>query len=188
MMLVLALLAVSGCDRQKPQPQQGEATATRPAAAKSGIDRSHSGQAMPQAVFRDPDGEEVALKEFVGRPLLLNLWASWCAPCIKELPTLDALAVEAGAPRVLTVSQDMAPQGSVVAFLETHKLARLEAWHDPEMALSGELGAQILPTTILYDADGKEVWRYVGDLDWQSTKAKALLGEAETDSNRAAVR
>lgn len=178
MILVLALLAVSGCDRQKPQPQQGEATGARPAAAKSGIDRSRSGQAMPQAVFRDPDGEEVALKEFVGRPLLLNLWASWCAPCVKELPTLDALSVEAGAPRVLTVSQDMAPQGSVVAFLETHKLARLEAWHDPEMALSGELGVQIMPTTILYDKAGKEVWRYTGDLDWTGPEAKKLLAEA----------
>ncbi len=177
MLLFLALLGMSGCDRQNPSAQQGEAIGQRPPASKSGIDRSRVGREMPPAVFRDPDGEEVALSEFAGRPLLVNLWASWCVPCVRELPMLDALSAQAGAPRVLTVSQDMAPQGSVVAFLQRHKLGRLEAWHDPAMKLSEELGVAILPTTVFYGADGRERWRYVGDVDWNSAKAKALLAD-----------
>jgi two-component system nitrogen regulation sensor histidine kinase GlnL len=78
----------------------------------------------------------------------------------------------------LAVSQDLAPRGSVDAFLDKNKLADLEVWHDPKMELSGATGAQILPTTILYGADGREVWRYVGDLDWTGEEAAKLLADA----------
>jgi thiol-disulfide isomerase/thioredoxin len=113
-----------------------------------------------------------------GKPLLVNLWASWCAPCVKELPTLDRLATSNAAVRVLAVSQDMGPHASVVAFLDQHKIADLEAFQDPKMALSGGLGVEVMPTTLLYDAQGREVWRYVGELDWTSGEAARLLAEA----------
>ena len=73
----------------------------------------------------------------------------------------------------------MAPQGSVEAFLGERDIGRFAAYHDPEMALSSALSVQILPTTILYDAQGKEVWRYVGDLDWTGAEATKLLAEAD---------
>jgi len=101
---------------------------------------------------------------------------------VKELPTLQAIAARAGAPRVIAVSQDMAPRGSVDAFLDKNKLADLEVWHDPKMALSSATGAEVLPTTILYDGKGREVWRYVGDLDWTGEEATKLLAEAGTSS------
>ena len=122
--------------------------------------------------------EPASLADTKGKPVLVNIWATWCAPCVKELPTLQALAAGSGAPRVIAVSQDMAPRGSVDAFLDKNKLADLEVWHDPKMELSGATGAQILPTTILYDADGREVWRYVGDLDWTGEEAAKLLADA----------
>jgi hypothetical protein len=72
----------------------------------------------------------------------------------------------------------MAPRGSVDAFLDKNKLGNLEVWQDAKMELSGATGAQILPTTILYDAGGREVWRYVGDLDWNGPEAAKLLADA----------
>jgi thiol-disulfide isomerase/thioredoxin len=88
MLLFLALLATAGCDRQKPEAQQGEAAATPIAGVKRGVDRSHKGEPAPDAAFHDPDGGEMSLADFRGVPVLVNLWAIWCAPCLKELPSL----------------------------------------------------------------------------------------------------
>ncbi|HEX6073024.1 MAG TPA: TlpA disulfide reductase family protein, partial [Sphingomicrobium sp.] len=115
-------------------------------------------------------------------PVLVNLWATWCAPCVKELPTLDRLSqshAKDGSLGVIAVSQDMGPQPSVEAFLARLKVGDLGAYHDPKMSLSGWLGPDtVLPTSILYDAKGREVWRYVGDLDWTGPEAAKLLSEA----------
>ena len=123
------------------------------------------------------------LADFHGTPVLVNLWASWCAPCVKELPTLDKLAQSHdvdGELGVIAVSQDSGPQPSVVAFLKKLNVTDLGAYHDPNMALSGALGPDVvLPTSILIDAEGREVWRYVGDLDWTSPEAARLLAEAK---------
>ena len=181
MRLLIALLltlALAGCDRQNPEAPQGE-EAEAGALFSGKIDRSHAGKAAPGTTFLDPDGESVTLADFEGEPLLVNLWATWCAPCVKELPTLDALeAAQQGKLAVIAVSQDMGPQGSVNAFLDTKKIGRLAAYHDPDMALSSALGVQVLPTSILYDAAGKEVWRYTGDLDWMGGEARKLLADA----------
>ena len=174
--LLLIGLVAAGCDRQKPT---GEQAAPAEASAGTGVDRSHKGEAAPAVTFNDPDGGDISLADFRDSPVLVNLWASWCAPCVKELPTLDRLAASKdGEPGVIAVSQDMAPQSSVEAFLATHKIANLGAYHDPEMELTSALNVQIMPTTVLYDADGKEVWRFVGDQDWTSEEAAKLLAEA----------
>ena len=175
LLLGMALLA-GGCDRQKEAaPQASEAAATG-----AGLDRSQRQKPMPDTVILDPDGEQVALDELKGGPVLVNLWATWCAPCVKELPTLDALAKaqKPGGLTVVAVSQDMGPQNSVRAFLDKLEIGALGAYQDPDMKLSDAYGAQILPTTILYDAAGNEVWRYVGDLDWTGPEAAKLLAEA----------
>ena len=180
-LLFLALLAVAGCDRQKPETQQGEAAGAPVAGVKRGVDRSHAGAAAPDSVFHDPDGGEISLADFRGVPVLVNLWASWCAPCIKELPTLarlDESQALDGQLGVIAVSQDMAPKASVDAFLAGRKIGRFAAFHDPEMGLSSALKVQTMPTTVLYDAKGREVWRYVGDFDWAGEEAARLLAEA----------
>ena len=179
-LLLAAAIAIAGCDRGGPQDAEQAETA----GPEKGIDRSKAGQPIPEAEMSDADGEESTLAAATGEPLLVNLWATWCAPCVKELPTLEALGGRAGAPRVIAVSQDMAPRGSVEAFLDRHQLAGLEVWHDPKMALSGALDAQVLPTTILYDRQGREVWRYVGDLDWTREEAARLLAEAPAAASR----
>jgi len=176
--LLLALLVAGGCDRQKPAAPQ----AADPTQPVKGVDRSHKGGPAPDTVFKDPDGGTIDLDEFRGAPVLVNLWASWCAPCVKELPTLDRLAASHEADGdlgVIAVSQDMAPQSSVRAFLAKLKVERLGAYHDPDMGLTAAIPAPVLPTTVLYDSEGREVWRYVGDLDWTGEEAAGLLAEAE---------
>jgi thiol-disulfide isomerase/thioredoxin len=180
-LLIAAILALSAC--QKPQQQApNETVPAAEAGPHKGVDRSHKGQAAPAALFSNPDGGEISLAKFKGVPVLVNLWATWCAPCVKELPTLDGLAAahrDVGQLGVIAVSQDSGPQASVEAFLDKLNVKELGAYHDPKMALSGALGPDtVLPTTMLFDANGREVWRYVGDLDWTSPEAAKLLAEA----------
>jgi thiol-disulfide isomerase/thioredoxin len=176
LLIICAFLALAACQKPK-QETANEAAPTAEAGPVKGVDRSHKGKSAPDVAFNDPDGAETSLAEFSGKPLLVNLWATWCAPCVKELPTLDKLSQSGGGLQVVAISQDMAPHASVVAFLESHKIGQLGAYQDPKMALSGNLGAEVLPTSILYDTNGREVWRYVGDLDWTSAEAARLLAE-----------
>ena len=173
-LLALASLSLAACgpkaDRP-PSPPQDQAETGK------GVDRSHRGQKAPDAAFKDGEGEDVTLEEFEGRPVLVNLWATWCAPCVKELPTLAKLQASGSAVQVAAVSQDTGPQASVAAFLAKAKAGGLVPYHDPDMKLSSALGAQVLPTTVLYDSNGFEAWRYVGDLDWTSSEAARLLSE-----------
>jgi len=172
-----ALLTI-GCGGQKEDAGQGAAAAA-PIASQGKLDRSKAGQAAPDVVFTDPDGEQVTLAQFQGKPLLLNLWATWCAPCVAEMPALDTLAGAHPHVQVLAVSQDIAGQEAKVSnFFEERKLSRLEPYRDPEMGLMMALKADVLPTTILYDVEGREVWRMTGADDWAGSEAASLLAEA----------
>jgi thiol-disulfide isomerase/thioredoxin len=178
---LFALLILAGCE-PADQPKTAENSGTAKAGA---TDRSSAGNLAPDTVFQDPDGEPATFSDFKGTPVLLNLWATWCAPCVKELPTLDALQAREG-PRlkVLTVSQDMEGREKVEQFLARGKYRMLEAWLDPEMALMGALEVSVLPTTILYDGEGREVWRVTGDKDWAGKEAAALLAEVSPAAAR----
>jgi thiol-disulfide isomerase/thioredoxin len=185
--IALGLLVIAGCS--KPQPQPGnQAQPEAQAGPVKGVDRSHKGEQAADVTFADPDGGDISLGDFKGTPVLLNLWASWCAPCVKELPTLDKLAAAHrvdGQLAVVAVSQDNGPRTSVEAFLEKLKVQDLGAYQDSKMALSGTLGPDaVLPTSILFDANGKEVWRYVGDLDWTGPDAAKLIAEAKPGGKR----
>jgi len=179
--LALAIVALAACSNPaQPANNQAQPAAVQ-AGPQKGVDRSHKGQPAPDAVFTNPDGGNISLADFHGTPVLVNLWATWCAPCVKELPTLDRLAQAHdvdGELGVIAVSQDSGPHPSVVAFLKKLNIKDLGAYHDPNMALSGALGPDVVfPTSILIDAEGREVWRYVGDLDWTSPEAAKLLSE-----------
>ncbi|QJQ33385.1 TlpA family protein disulfide reductase [Sphingomonas lacunae] len=126
-----------------------------------------------------PDGSRKYLTTLKGKPILLNLWATWCAPCIEELPTLEAVAVRAGdAAQVVVLSQDIGsdPSGPQ-AFLRERSLSHVQPWHDPENELSIATGGA-LPTTIIYDREGEEVGRVIGPLDWNGPEASELLAKA----------
>ena len=182
MRLILLLpiaLAAAGCDRQNPPEQQAEQAAPIPGVPQKGVDRSQKGKPFPDVAFRELEHNgQVTAESLLGTPTLVNLWATWCAPCVKELPSLNALAKQRMADlAVVPVSQDTKPSEEVNAFLDRLKVDDLGRYQDSKMALSGALGAEVLPTTILYDAEGREVWRYVGDLDWTGEEARKLLAE-----------
>ena len=187
-LLLGAALATAGCDRGSPANGQAEVAAAgdvsadeatgAPAAPAAGaVDRSHKGQTAPALSFEDFAGKATTLAAFKGKPLLVNLWATWCAPCVKEMPTLEAAAASLGDRiAVIAISQDMEP-AKAKAFFEQRKFTSLRPYLDPQLGLSLAYEAN-LPTTILYDASGREIWRVAGDMDWTGNKAKALLAEA----------
>jgi thiol-disulfide isomerase/thioredoxin len=179
--LTCALLA-GGCDRQSgeaAQPQASESAAPQGAGVVQGaVDRSHKGSALPDFTLSDPQGKKLRLESLKGKPLLLNLWATWCGPCVAELPMLGKLAVErVGKLQVVIVSQDM-ETGKVAEFLSAHGAVQFDPWLDPNNELLGHYRTETLPTTVLYDAEGREVWRYVGAHDWSSPETAAMLEEA----------
>ncbi|WP_265569701.1 TlpA family protein disulfide reductase [Sphingomicrobium nitratireducens] len=172
LLMLLAAFSLAACDA-------GHDGTPTPTLAGAGLQREFVGSELPAISVTTPDGKQVPLADIAGgEPLLVNLWASWCAPCVEELPTLAALAAREGAPAVLTLNQDMGPQSSVEAFIEEKGLEGIEAWQDPAMAMTDALAVQVMPTTVLYGSDGREIWRYVGDLDWTGEEAATLLGEA----------
>ncbi|NIJ22147.1 thiol-disulfide isomerase/thioredoxin [Sphingomonas naasensis] len=141
------------------------------------LDRSHKGEAAPTLPFTDAAGKKRTLADFRGKPVLLNLWATWCAPCVKEMPTLDALAAREGERlQVVTVSQDFEP-AKVAPFFEKAQLHKLPPFVDSDLAFGTQLGVN-LPATILYDSRGREVWRMLGENDWASEAAAKLIAEA----------
>ena len=184
-------LMLAGCDRQNAAASQAnEANGLEAAAAgnrpadeyPTGIlDRSHAGTPAPDQPFAGPEGNEIRLADFRGHPLLVNMWATWCGPCIIELPSLDALAGQSRPDglKVIAVSQDTGSHADVVNFLARHDVSNLAAYQDSRMTLMTSLQLHTLPTTILYDADGKEVWRMVGRAEWDSQRIANLLREAQ---------
>ncbi len=172
--LSLTLLA-SGCDRESGPAAQPAASAV-PAGA---IDRSHKGSELPEFVFADPAGQQLRLSSLKGKPLLINLWATWCAPCVAELPTLEALAAQhEGKLKVLTISQDGPKSDKVAGFLAARGVKRLQPWLDPELEMMSHYQAGTLPLSILYDAQGREVWRFTGPREWGDAESTELIGEA----------
>jgi thiol-disulfide isomerase/thioredoxin len=174
-------LVVAGCDRQSTQDaQQDVAAADQNAAQLSGtIDRSFAGNELPDVELTDPSGATLSLASLRGEPVLINLWATWCAPCVVEMPMLDTLAGETeGSLRVITVSQDMQGADVVAPFFAERDLGRLPQWIDPRNDLVFAYGGASLPLTVLYDAEGREVWRMLGGYHWDSAEARELVNEA----------
>jgi thiol-disulfide isomerase/thioredoxin len=182
---LLVALGIAGCDKPKPANEQASAgnntAAAAPAAPEANtLDRSHKGQAMPAMPFAAPGGAAATLGAFRGHPLLVNLWATWCGPCVKELPTLDALAArDAGKLAVIAISEDMGGDKQVQPFLKSHGIETLIGYTDVKNELMTAVAAADLPTTILYDSKGHEVWRASGGMDWTGPDAAKLLAEAE---------
>ncbi|MCP1468410.1 thiol-disulfide isomerase/thioredoxin [Sphingobium sp. OAS761] len=171
---------------QEVPPTSGNAAATEEAdGSKDGafdyrLDRSKAGTAAPGFSFLDPDGGDKRLQDFAGRPMLVNLWATWCAPCVAEMPTLDriAAAYDSKGLAVLTISQDNQGLKAAKPFFEKHDLPHLKAWADPENQFGFDYATGLLPTTVIYDAQGKEMVRVIGAMDWESADGRALIDAA----------
>jgi thiol-disulfide isomerase/thioredoxin len=131
----------------------------------------------PQTGFLDADGQEITLAAFEGKVVLLNFWATWCAPCVREMPTLDRLQDKLGLEglEVLAVSEDRGGLAVVAPFFEQLGLQHLKIYLDPQGALSRKFGLDGLPTTLLIDAQGRLVGGLEGPAEWDSEEALALI-------------
>lgn len=132
---------------------------------------------LPKVSFNGPDGKAMSLDDFKGKVVLLNLWATWCAPCKLEMPHLDKLKAKLGSDRfdVVTVSVDRGSPEKPQKFFNDIKISSLVLYHDPDAQIGFTLMAIGMPTTLLIDPEGREIGRLVGPADWDSPDAMNLI-------------
>jgi thiol-disulfide isomerase/thioredoxin len=135
------------------------------------------GRPAPIEPFFDADGNEVTLHDFGGKVVLLNLWATWCAPCLEELPSLDRLQAELGGDRfqVVAVSVDRRGAEAVRPYFRRLGIAHLPLYVEPKNRLASALGLQVLPSTIVIGPSGVMAGRIIGAVEWDAPEALDLL-------------
>lgn len=131
----------------------------------------------PTTAFARADGSTLTLAAFQGRVVLLNFWATWCAPCVSEMPSLDRLqaALQDEGLAVVAVSEDFAGRDVVAPFFQRQNLAHLAIYLDGDGALAKEFGIGGLPTSFLIDREGRIVGGLEGAAEWDSEDAVALV-------------
>ena len=132
---------------------------------------------LPAFTFQDADGAEKSRADFAGQGLVLNLWATWCPPCVAEMPALERMARLLAAERiaVLPLSSDRGGRAVVEAFYQRIGLTGLGIWLDPRGAAGRALGVRGLPTTIIIDRQGQERARLEGDAAWDQAPLVAAV-------------
>jgi thiol-disulfide isomerase/thioredoxin len=139
---------------------------------------------LPDLAFNDPSGKPVTLASFAGRTVLLNLWATWCVPCRKEMPTLDALQAKLGGPgfEVVAVNIDTRDPAKPKQFLNEIGVSKLAYYADPSAKVFQDLKAIGrafgMPTTVLVDGKGCELGTIAGPAEWASDDAVKLIRAA----------
>lgn len=127
--------------------------------------------------FTDPEGGTHSLAVYKGQVVLLNFWATWCAPCREEMPSLDALQAQMGGDdfTVVPIATGRNAPERIDAFYAETGLENLPVLLDPRQQLARAMGVVGLPVTVLIDRDGNEVARLLGEADWTSEPAKAVI-------------
>ncbi len=131
---------------------------------------------MPVLAFKDAQGLDVRLTDFRGKTVLLNVWATWCAPCVAEIPSLDALQAEHGKNSFVVIAVSMDRHiDDAASFYKKTGIENLALYIDPTFSISAKVGVQGLPISIFYTPNGQEIARIPGEVDWQSAEVNALL-------------
>lgn len=146
--------------------------ALSPARAEAPI-RTAEPKPLPELRFLDMEGNETGLAAYIGKVVVLNLWATWCAPCREEMPSLDRLqaAFKDQPVAVLALSVDRAGPERVKAFLDEIAVEHLRIYRDPKMTTTRALKLPGLPATILVDKAGREAGRVLGIATWDGPEA-----------------
>ncbi|MCL4798928.1 MAG: TlpA family protein disulfide reductase [Burkholderiales bacterium] len=132
---------------------------------------------LPPLDMRDAKGERVPLERFRGKVVLLNVWATWCGPCRVEMPTLERLQARLGGPgfEVVALSTDVGGAKAVREFYDSLGIERLAIYVEGEGNVLTTLGSPGLPTTLVVDAEGREVARALGGADWEAPEVERLI-------------
>lgn len=135
------------------------------------------GKEISDVVFTDPDGTEYRFSDYDGKVLLVNFWATWCAPCRAEMPMLDALQAEFGGEdfQVLTIATGRNQLPAITRFFDEVGVTNLPILLDPKSQLARDMLVMALPVSVLVDHEGTEIARMMGDAEWDSDSAKAII-------------
>jgi thiol-disulfide isomerase/thioredoxin len=133
--------------------------------------------------FLTAEGAEKALSDYAGRHVVLNFWATWCAPCRAEMPTLSALQEAMGGEdfEVVTIATGRNDPIAMAQFMDGIGVDNLPLHRDPEQRLAREMGVLGLPITVILDPEGMEIARLQGDADWSSDSARAIIAALTQD-------
>jgi thiol-disulfide isomerase/thioredoxin len=153
--------------------------------ALEGFELHKEPKPLPTLNITDEAGNPIDLETFRGRVVLLNIWATWCAPCVAEMPSLNQLQAKAGGAEfaVIPLSLDRGP-GLVQDFYRKRDLQNLLIFMDSKGGSVADLNIKGLPTSILIDAEGREVGRLTGDADWRTPEVIDLIGAYVRDARR----
>ncbi len=138
---------------------------------------SKGSPAAPEIAFTDAAGHKLSLADFRGKVVLLNFWATWCVPCVEEMPSLDRLQAKLGSGRFTVVAISVDRQGLEVVrpFLAKTSVRSLDTYLDPPGASMRAFGVRGLPTTFVIDRDGRTMGRIEGMAHWDTPDAEALM-------------
>ena len=130
----------------------------------------------PEVAFTDIKGNPAGFAELRGKPVVVNLWATWCQPCLREMPSLERLQEKlAGKLTVAAISQDRGGEKAVTPYLAKLGLDKVRIYLDPKSEVGKAFGVRGLPTSIVLDAEGREVGRVEGAAEWDSATMLAVL-------------
>lgn len=130
-----------------------------------------------RANWKDGNGKTLTLADFKGKVVLLNYWATWCSPCIRELPSIDRLQARLGgkAFTIVAISIDRSGKPTVQRMIERLKIKNLAIYLDQESKAARKMGVRSMPTTFLFDSTGREVGKMVGAAEWDQQEAVSLI-------------
>jgi thiol-disulfide isomerase/thioredoxin len=131
--------------------------------------------AVPEAVLLDAEDGEHALADYKGKWVVLNFWATWCAPCRREMPSLERLQAAMPDLAVVPVATGRNAVEGIKRFFEEAGVKTLPILRDPQSDLAHAMGVMGLPVTVIINPEGEEVARLIGDAEWDSDSAKAVL-------------
>ena len=132
--------------------------------------------AVPEAVLLDAEDGEHSLADYKGKWVVLNFWATWCAPCRREMPSLERLQAAMPDIAVVPVATGRNAVEGIRRFFDDAGVKTLPILRDPQSRLAHGMGVMGLPVTVILNPEGQEVARLIGDAEWDSDSAKAVLG------------
>ena len=132
---------------------------------------------LPEAVLMDAEDGEHSLAEFKGKWVVLNFWATWCAPCRREMPSLERLQAALPEIAVVPVATGRNAVEGIQRFFDEAGVTTLPILRDPTSDLAHAMGIMGLPVTVILNPEGQEIARLIGDAEWDSASAKAVLKE-----------